>query len=97
MVTLTNTRGETVDLTTGDVVGRAEGVPTEVAPRQSKTEVPSSALDTINQLSWGFNSALFALPDAAQRAIGHGLGMKDDQIFQFTRLFNKGEKPQKTR
>lgn len=92
MVTLTNTRGETVDLTTGDVVGRAEGVPTEVAPRQSKTEVPSSALDTINQLSWGFNSALFALPDAAQRAIGHGLGMKDDQIFQFTRLFNKGEK-----
>jgi hypothetical protein len=92
MVTLTNTRGETVDLTTGDVVGRAEGTPTEVAPRQSKAEVPSSALDTINQLSWGFNSALFALPDAAQRAIGHGLGMKDNEIFQFSRLFNKGEK-----
>jgi len=92
MVTLTNTRGETVDLTTGDVVGRAESTPTEVAPRQSKAEVPSSALDTINQLSWGFNSALFALPDAAQRAIGHGLGMKDNEIFQFSRLFNKGEK-----
>jgi hypothetical protein len=92
MVTLTNTRGETVDLTTGEVVGRAEGAPTEVAPRQSKQEVPSSAMDTVNQLSWGFNSALFALPDAAQRAIGSGLGMKDDEIFQFTRLFNKGER-----
>jgi len=97
MVTLTNTRGELVDLTTGEVVGRVEGAPTEVAPRQSKQEVPSSALDTVNQLSWGFNSALFALPDAAQRAIGNGLGMKDDEIFQFTRLFNKGEKaPQNT-
>jgi hypothetical protein len=97
MATLTNTRGETIDLTTGDVVGRVEGAPVEVAPRQSKQEVPSSALDTINQLSWGFNSALFALPDAAQRAIGNGLGMKDDEIFQFTRLFNKGEKaPQNT-
>ena len=97
MVTLTNTRGETVDLSTGEVVGRIEGAPTEAPPRQTKTETPSSALDTINQLSWGFNSALFALPDAAQRAIGNGLGMKDDEIFQFTRLFNKGEKaPQNT-
>ena len=97
MATLTNTRGETIDLTTGDVVGRVESAPTEVAPRQSKQEVPSSAMDTVNQLSWGFNAGLFALPDAAQRAIGKGLGMKDDEIFQFTRLFNKGEKaPQNT-
>lgn len=92
MATLTNTRGETIDLTTGEVVGRAEGAPTEVAPRQSKQEVPSSAMDTVNQLSWGFNSALFALPDAAQRAIGSGLGMKDDEVFQFTKFFNRGEK-----
>lgn len=97
MVTLTNTRGETVDLTTGEVVGRVEGAPVEAEPRKTKQETPSSAMDTINQLSWGFNSALFALPDAAQRAIGSGLGMKDDEIFQFTRLFNKGEKaPQNT-
>jgi hypothetical protein len=97
MATLTNTRGETIDLTTGDVVGRIEGAPVEVAPRKTKEETPTSALDTINQLSWGFNSALFALPDAAQRVIGKGLGMKDDEIFQFTRLFNKGEKaPQNT-
>ena len=97
MATLTNTRGELIDLTTGDVMGRAEGAPVEAEPRKTKQEIPSSAMDTVNQLSWGFNSALFALPDAAQRAIGNGLGMKDDEIFQFTRLFNKGEKaPQNT-
>jgi hypothetical protein len=97
MATLTNTRGETIDLTTGDVVGRAEGAPVEAEPRKTKQESPSSALDTINQLSWGFNSALFALPDAAQRFIGKGLGMGEDEVFQFTRLFNKGEKaPQNT-
>ena len=97
MATLTNTRGELIDLTTGDVMGRAEGAPVEAEPRKTKQETPSSAMDTVNQLSWGFNSALFALPDAAQRAIGNGLGMKDDEIFQFTRLFNKGEKaPQNT-
>jgi len=92
MATLTNTRGESIDLTTGEVVGRVEGTPVETEPRKTKQEVPSSAMDTVNQLSWGFNSALFALPDAAQRAIGNGLGMKDDEIFQFTRLFNKGER-----
>ena len=97
MATITNTNGETIDLTTGDIVGRTEGTPTAVAPRETKTEVPTSALEKVNQLSWGFNSALFALPDAAQRAIGHGLGMKDDEIFQFAKFFNRGEKaPQNT-
>ena len=92
MVTLTNARGEQVDLSTGEVVGRAEGTPTEALPRQTKEEVPSSALDKVNQFSWGFNSALFALPDAAQRAIGRGIGLDDDQVFQFSRFFNRGEK-----
>lgn len=92
MVTLTNARGEQIDLSTGEVVGRAEGAPTEALPRQTKQEVPSSALDKVNQFSWGFNSALFALPDAAQRAIGRGIGLDDDQVFQFSRFFNRGEK-----
>jgi len=97
MRTITSTDGEVFDLDTFKVVGRAEGAPVEAEPRKTKQETPSSAMDTINQLSWGFNAGLFALPDAAQRAIGKGLGMKDDEIFQFTRLFNKGEKaPQNT-
>ena len=33
MVTLTNTRGELIDMTTGEVVGRAEGVPVSRDPR----------------------------------------------------------------
>jgi hypothetical protein len=44
----------------------------------------------VNNLSWGFNSALFAIPDAAQRLIGKGMGMDEKQVFQFTNLFNKG-------
>jgi hypothetical protein len=97
MNTITTGDGKIIDLDTLQIVGREEGSVAEAPPRQSKQEMPSSAMDTVNQLSWGFNSALFALPDAAQRAIGNGLGMKDDEIFQFTRLFNKGEKaPQNT-
>ena len=93
MNTITTADGEVIDLDTFKVVGRAEGTPTEVAPRkEQKTEVPSSALDKVNQFTWGFNSALFALPDATQRVVGKGLGMKDDEVFQFTRLFNKGER-----
>jgi hypothetical protein len=44
----------------------------------------------INNLSWGFNTGLFALPDAAQRLIGKGMGMDEKDVFQFTKLFNKG-------
>jgi hypothetical protein len=79
-----------VDLTTGEVIGRAEGAPTE---RQARApggpEIPSNAFDKLNQLTWGFQTAMFSLPDAAQRAIGKQLGMGEDEVFQFTRLFNK--------
>lgn len=92
MATLTNTQGQMIDLTTGEVMGRAEGTPDMVTPRETKTNEPSSFLDKVNQLSWGFNSALFALPDAAQRLVGRGLGLNEDQVFQFARGFNIGEK-----
>ena len=78
------------DLSTGQVLGREEGAPTE---RQARApggpEVPSNAFDKLNQLTWGFQTAMFSLPDAAQRAIGKQLGMGEDDVFQFTRLFNK--------
>jgi hypothetical protein len=98
MPTLMNSRGEMVDLTTGEVVGRAEGVPTTTAdPRaggQAAPDVQTQGGDRVagllNNLSWGFNSALFAIPDAAQRLIGKGMGMDEKQVFQFTNLFNKG-------
>ena len=90
MPTLENARGEMVDLLTGQVVGRVEGAPTERQARApGGAEIPSNAFDKLNQLTWGFQTAMFSLPDAAQRAIGKQLGMGEDEVFQFTRLFNK--------
>ena len=98
MPTLMNSRGEMVDFATGEVVGRAEGVPTTTAdPRAGGPNAPDiqtqggdRVTGLVNNLSWGFNSALFAIPDAAQRLIGKGMGMDEKDVFQFTRLFNKG-------
>jgi len=98
MPTLMNSRGEMVDFSTGEVVGRAEGVPTTTTdPRAGGPAAPDVQTQggdrvsgLLNNLSWGFNSALFAIPDAAQRLIGKGMGMDEKQVFQFTNLFNKG-------
>jgi hypothetical protein len=98
MPTLMNSRGEMVDFATGEVVGRAEGVPTTTTdPRaggQAAPDVQTQGGDRVsgllNNLSWGFNSALFSIPDAAQRLVGKGMGMDEKQVFQFTNLFNKG-------
>lgn len=97
MPTLTNARGEVVDLMTGEVVGRAEGAPTEADPRKAAgPDLPApegkTAQGLINNLSWGFNSALFALPDFAAKKIGQGLGMQEDQVATLAKFFNKGER-----
>lgn len=103
MPVIQNALGEMVDLTTGQVVGRAEGAgpaPTDLGPpsdmrRAGSFEVELSGMDKVkslvNNLSWGFNAGLFALPDAAQRVIGKGLGLNEEEVFQFTRFFNRGE------
>ena len=96
MATILNTQGQLVDLTTGQVVGRAEGAPTAIDPLKAGapeqiTEGVDKVKGLINNASWGFNSALFSLPDAAQRIIGKGLGLNDDQVFQFAKFFNRGE------
>lgn len=101
MPVIQNALGEMVDLTTGEVVGRAEGAPapTPATPEGMRQaggpEVERTGADKVrslvNNLSWGFNSGLFALPDAAQRVIGKGLGLNEDEVFQFTRFFNRGE------
>ena len=95
MATLMNAQGQLVDMTTGEVVGRAEGaVPAEVDPRKAGRPdqfVENPVTGLVNNLSWGFNSALFSLPDAAQRVIGKGLGLDDKQVFQFAKFFNRGE------
>lgn len=96
MPTIMNTQGQLVDMTTGEIVGRAEGAPIAVEPRKAGapeqvTEGADKVKGLVNNLSWGFNSALFSLPDAAQRVIGKGLGLDENQVFQFAKFFNRGE------
>ena len=98
MTTITNTRGEVVDLATGELVGRTEGTPTVIAPREpTKADVATTGGDRVsgllNNLSWGFNSLLFSLPDDATKTIGRGLGLKEEDVFTLAKLFNKGEIP----
>ena len=94
---LMDTQGRMVDLDTGNVVGRAEGMPTAVDPLKANTtaERPTEGNDTLlgvlKQASWAWNAGIFALPDLAQRKIGQALGLDEDQVFQFTRFFNRGE------
>lgn len=96
MATIQNSQGQLVDMTTGEVVGRAEGAPVSAEPRKGGVGAPEEVVQNpvqglVNNLSWGFNSALFALPDAAQRVIGKGLGLDEDQVMQFSRFFNRGQ------
>jgi len=98
MPTLTNTQGQLIDMLTGEVVGQAEGAtaPTQVDPRATGPEgvAPEgkTAQGLINNFSWGFNSALFALPDFVTKTIGKGLRMEEDQVFTLGKFFNKGER-----
>lgn len=99
MATIVNTQGQLVDLTTGQITGRAESAPVATAePRRGGEGAPEQVtqggdkvLGLVNNLSWGFNAGLFSLPDAAQRVIGKGLGLDENQVFQFTRFFNRGQ------
>jgi hypothetical protein len=98
---LTNAQGELIDMLTGEVVERREGSPAPAQanaratdPRATGPEgvVPEgkTAQGLINNFSWGFNSALFALPDFVTKKIGQGLGMQEDQVFTLGKFFNKG-------
>ena len=100
MATLLNANGEYVDMSTGEVVGVPEGSPTASDPRAAANDRPSADGSTLagigrtlQQLSWGFNAGMFALPDAGVKAIGQGLGMDESNVMTLTKLFNKGERP----
>ena len=94
---LRDAMGNVVDLTTGGVVGRDEGVPQTVDPRSAaRPDLPvSGAVDRVtglvNQASWGFNSALFALPDAVTRGFGKAMGLDDKEVVTLSKIFNRGE------
>jgi hypothetical protein len=91
---LRDAMGNIVDLSTGAVVGRDESVPENVDPRSAaRPDLPveNRVQGLVNNLSWGFNSALFALPDMATKGFGKAMGLKDDEITTLTKIFNRGE------
>jgi len=87
MATITTVDGEIIDLDTGKTVGT-----TEALVPASKFEIPTTAMDVARQGSYAFNAALFALPDAAVRRIGKGLGMEEGEVQTLTKIFNKGDR-----
>jgi hypothetical protein len=87
MATITTAEGQIIDLNTGEVVGQ-----TQAPVAAGKLEVPTTAMDIARQGSYGFNAALFALPDAAVRQIGKTLGMEENEVQTLTKIFNKGDR-----
>lgn len=86
MPTVTTADGQVIDLDTGAVVGK-----TEAPLSKSKFEIPGSPYDLAKQASYGFNAALFSLPDAAVRQIGKALGYDEKNVQTLTKIFNKGD------
>jgi hypothetical protein len=96
MPIITFADGVQLDTDSGQVVGQAE--PQALTPEQARqpaVDIPASsvgqgAVDALKQLSTGFNTALFALPDATIRAVGQALNVREDEIPTFTAFFNRG-------
>jgi hypothetical protein len=98
MRTFTFPDGLTINADTGETIGQDQ--PTSLTPQQalSKDQVNvvkplgvESAMDAVKQLSWGFNSALFALPDAVVEKVARARGVRDEEIPSFVKYFNTGE------
>jgi hypothetical protein len=87
--------GQLIDTAAGKITGRVEGASTTSPLRSARVEQPIPEGDRLGGLlrnvSWGFNSALFALPDAATQGIGKALGMKEQDVFTLGKFFNKGQ------
>ena len=72
-----------------------QGTAPALGGREAAGDVATQGMDrvlgAINQLSWGFNAALFSLPDTYVKKVGEALGLNPKETFQFTRFFNVGE------
>ena len=90
MPTITNSRGQVIDLGTGEVVGRTAAAPTVGKPRSAEAGAVSteaSITSVLNQFSSNFNTALFYLPDSVVRKVGTAAGVPEKDIPQFVNLF----------
>lgn len=94
MPTITNSRGQVIDLNTGEVVGRTAAAPTVGKPRSAEAgdvSPETSLAGIVNQFSSNFNAALFYLPDSIVQKVGKAAGVPEKSIPQFVNLF-KGPK-----
>lgn len=98
MATFTLPSGIEIDIGSGDVTGATK--PVDVSSKQMlstqkvdaiKPMSQKTAVEALQQLSWGFNSALFALPDEVVKSVGVHLGVKPEDIPTFTQYFNAGQ------
>lgn len=88
MAIITTGSGRQIDTDTGMEVGGAP--PASGRPAKVDTG-PVTASGIAKQASWGFNTGLFYLPDLAVKGIGKALGMPDDEVMTFTKIFNRGQ------
>jgi hypothetical protein len=87
--------GRFIDTATGKTEGRLADAPTTTPLRSGLQNQIVPEGDRLGGLlrnaTWGFNSALFALPDAATLGIGRALGMKEQDVFTLGKFFNRGQ------
>jgi ElaB/YqjD/DUF883 family membrane-anchored ribosome-binding protein len=98
MRTFTFPDGLTINADTGESIGQDQ--PTAITPQQALAKDQlnvvkplnfESAKDVLSQFSWGFNSALFALPDAVVEKVARARGVREEDIPSFVKFFNIGE------
>ena len=72
-------------------IGKTEGAPVTRDPRAKgpEEEVNDPVSGLVKQASWGFSTALFALPDLAVKGIGKALGMDDKNVMTLGKLFTR--------
>jgi len=100
MKTFTFPDGVQVDLDSGSIIGQQAAQPIaagDITRREAlnverpEKGVGRQAVDAIKQLTWGLNSALFALPDAVVERVGRAAGVDEKEIPTFTKYFNVGQ------
>lgn len=93
---ITDVEGNIIDLNTGEVT--QGDIPTFRSQESPKLDEDFDASRTFfYQPTWAFNSALFALPDAAVSGVMKSLGYEDQDIPSLTKFFNRGQDLPKNR
>lgn len=93
MTILKTDKGDYLDTTTWKLVGRTPEAPTAASARSDVFEQVVPPEDRVPGLirnaTWGLSTGLFTLPDALTLRIGRAIGLNDEEVTTFGKLFNK--------